>query len=231
MNSKKKISVITVVYNDKNGIEKTILSVIANKHNGVEYIIIDGKSTDGTIDIIKKYDRNIDKWISEPDKGIYDAMNKGLQYASGKWVIFINVGDTLLRIPQILWEDKFDLYSAILCPVESERNVIYPSFGWKILYKNTIPHQGAFYNRKEKILYNLNYKVFADYDLNLSLYKTKKKIFIHNEVVAYHSSDGISNNKKYAYESYSIVYKRNGLFYLLLSFLHKKIQGIRVRLK
>ena len=80
------ISVVTVSYNAVLTIEQTILSVINQTYPHIEYIIIDGGSTDGTVDIIKKYANRIAYWVSEPDKGIYDAMNKGVVVATGEWI-------------------------------------------------------------------------------------------------------------------------------------------------
>ena len=87
------ISVVTIVFNGINAIEKTINSIINQSYKDVEYIIIDGGSTDGTVGIIKKYFSKLNYWISEKDKGIYDAMNKGITAANGEWIVFINCGD------------------------------------------------------------------------------------------------------------------------------------------
>lgn len=87
------ISVVTVSYNAVTTIEQTILSVINQTYPHIEYIIIDGGSTDGTVDVIKKYADKITYWVSEPDKGIYDAMNKGVREAKGKYITFLNAGD------------------------------------------------------------------------------------------------------------------------------------------
>lgn len=88
-----KISIITVTYNAASFLEETILSVINQTYPNIEYIIIDGGSKDRTIDIIKKYEDKITYWISESDRGIYDAMNKGISMATGEWVNFMNAGD------------------------------------------------------------------------------------------------------------------------------------------
>ncbi|ORM38742.1 hypothetical protein A2G94_05325 [Francisella endosymbiont of Ornithodoros moubata] len=92
------ITVITVVYNGEAYLEKIILSVINQTYESVEYIIIDGGSTDGTIDIIKKYESKINYWISEAYNGIYDAMNKGIKLATGDWINFMNAGDLFYNL-------------------------------------------------------------------------------------------------------------------------------------
>ena len=88
-----KVSMITVCFNSKDIIEEAIKSVLSQSYKNIEYIIVDGGSTDGTVDAIKKYDKYISKWISEPDNGIYDAMNKGLKLATGNIIGFLNADD------------------------------------------------------------------------------------------------------------------------------------------
>ncbi|WP_165605798.1 glycosyltransferase family 2 protein [Flavivirga aquatica] len=96
MKEKNKISIITPVYNQVEFIEQTILSVINQDYKNLEYIIIDGGSNDGTLDIIKKYDKHITKWISEPDKGMYDAIHKGFMHSTGDIMAWINSDDILM---------------------------------------------------------------------------------------------------------------------------------------
>ena len=113
------LTIITVVFNADKSIENTILSVIEQKkrykNRNIEYIIIDGKSTDNTINIIKKYNQYIDFWISEPDKGIYDAMNKGIDIAKGEYIFFLGADDILLNLPlNILTKAKEKNINAVI---------------------------------------------------------------------------------------------------------------------
>lgn len=102
-----KISIITVCYNSASTIEKTIKSVASQTYKNIEYIIVDGNSKDNTIDIIKKHENNITKWISEPDKGLYDAMNKGLALATGDLIGILNSDDTFYSVNVIEEIAKF----------------------------------------------------------------------------------------------------------------------------
>lgn len=102
------ISVITVTYNCCDTIEQTILNVLKQTYLYLEYIVIDGGSTDGTVDVIKKYAHKLAYWVSEPDKGIYDAMNKGTLVATGEWLLFRNSGDFFFSSTTI--QDVFQWY-------------------------------------------------------------------------------------------------------------------------
>jgi len=111
-----KISIITVVYNNVSMIEETILSIVNQHYTNIEYIIIDGGSTDGTIDIINKYSDKINYWVSEHDDGIYNAMNKGIDKASGEWINFMNSGDSFYDTTVI--QNVFEQY-------DNKSNIIY----------------------------------------------------------------------------------------------------------
>lgn len=87
------VTVVTVVFNSADVLEETIHSVADQSYGNIEYIIVDGASTDGSVDIIRKHESSVDLWVSEPDDGIYDAMNKGVAHAKGEWVVFMNAGD------------------------------------------------------------------------------------------------------------------------------------------
>ena len=103
-----KVSIITINYNNAAGLEKTLASVVIQNFSDFEYIVIDGASTDGSTDVIKKYSEKINYWVSEPDSGIYNAMNKGIRQAKGEYLLFINSGDTLYNneVLSTIFEDE-----------------------------------------------------------------------------------------------------------------------------
>lgn len=223
------ISIITVVYNSCSAIEKTICSVIDNNYKNLEYIIIDGGSNDGTIEIIKKYEKSINAWISEPDKGIYDAMNKGIELACGKYVSFINSGDILLKIP--FKELEFCEADMACFPIFINGNKTkYPKIDWLFKISNTLPHQGIYYKRQPSLKYDISYKVFADYALNADYVLNKKYILIvSNPIVANHNLDGISNNKRSSKELFEMIKDKFGLLQLVFSFIYFKLRGLYYR--
>jgi len=228
------LSIITVTYNAVDSIETTIKSVIDHKNSFCEFIIIDGGSVDGTVEIIKKYKEHITYWVSQPDNGIYDAMNKGTKLATGTYLYFINCGDTILKLPfDILQQYSHSAYKLLAFPIiDSNNQLRIPAWNPLIRIKNLLPHQGCFYKRDLNIEYNLSFKVFSDFDLNQKLFLQQKPVLIFNEpAVAIHDLNGISHNKKYGKEIFKVVESNFGLILKSISFIYFKFNGLNVRLK
>jgi glycosyltransferase involved in cell wall biosynthesis len=224
------VSIITVVYNGCSTIEETIISVISQKVSEIEYIIVDGSSTDGTLEIINRYKNSIDLTISEPDDGIYDAMNKGIALASGKYICFINAGDTLIEIPlKQLKNENADMFCF---PIYTNAGAVrYPNITWLFKLTNTLPHQGIFYKRQSSLKYDIKYKVFADYALNADYMINKRDIKSFNQpVVANHFLDGVSNNRKSSGELFRMIKDKFGFFHVIISFMYFKLRGVYHRL-
>ena len=171
------MTVITVVYNGAAHLEKTILSVLNQTYDNVEFVVVDGGSTDGTLDIIRKYDHAIDYWVSEKDAGIYDAMNKGIRLAAGEWINFMNSGDlfyentTMDRVVPNLElglaivygdvETVSDRYSA------NVKKASFPVSVKNLVMKMPICHQSMFVRLrsfKHIGLFDTGYKICADHD-------------------------------------------------------------------
>ena len=202
-----KVTVVTAVLNDAGHIEQTILSVISQTDIEIEYIIVDGGSKDGTLELIGKYKDKISLLISESDRGVYDAMNKGIEHSSGDFVYFLNSGDVLLN-PSILSKIKFE-------DVNVQNTIIYgnvvvaygniealekprPFFNSKMKFKGIgICHQSMFFPgeliRNEK--YDLSYKIAADYDLVYRLWRKGTEFLYRDITIAkYDWGKGISSN-------------------------------------
>ena len=165
------VSIITVVLNGADSLERAIKSVVTQKFRDFEYIIIDGGSTDGTLDIIRRYESHLTCWISEPDKGLYDAMNKGLRLSKGKWAYFLGADDYLLdgfSSAAVRLKDDTTLYYGDVYRPAMGRTYDGRFSAYKLACRN-ICHQSIFYPECvwKKFSYNLKYPVFADYDLNL----------------------------------------------------------------
>ena len=225
------ISIITVCYNAEQTIEDTIKSVINNPYTNKEYIIIDGGSTDKTVKLINKYSKKISYFISEPDKGIYDAMNKGISVAKGDYIIFINSEDILINIPKDILEkamnkDIFGVCGAIRC---ENNKIIYPFYNWKIKLKNRLPHQGLFYKSNKIQYFDTKWKIVADYDYNLRQYIDNANLLTINTVISYHVGS-ISGQNSSAKESFKVILKNCGVFWVVLSYINRKIEGIKKRL-
>jgi len=230
-----KISVITVVYNSKAFIEDTISSVINQSYKNIEYIIIDGGSTDGTIEIIKKYKNHISYLISEPDNGIFDAMNKGLMKATGEFIIFMNAGDTFVdkSIIQLVFNRDIttktgvvfgDVYSKYKSKLQREH---YTPFylNKKRIRPMGISHQSIFVKTTlaQSIGFSAQFKVAADYDLINQIYKKEYEFLDVGFPISIYDTTGFSaKNRKLAFKEVGIIcnVEKTVLFklsYLLLS--------------
>lgn len=201
---KMKISVVTVCYNAVNDIEKTMLSVVNQTYNNIEYIVIDGVSSDGTIDIIKKYSNKIASFISEPDKGIYDAMNKGIKMATGDYVNFMNAGDVFYdnkvieRIIPLFDVSKSVEFGDISIFKESQMYISKANID--NLYKGKkfsmgFNHQASFVKTEvaKMYLFDLKYKYAADYNMMTLLYKNGHEFHYLNTPIAQYDLTGASS--------------------------------------
>ena len=181
-----KVSVITVVRNDIAGIQLTLKSVLGQDYRGVEFLVFDGKSTDGTAQYIAEYSDRIDFWVSEKDEGIYDAMNKGIEKASGQWIIFMNSGDefystgTLSDVFQDGKNEDCDIiYGNHMIKYSPPRKQKLKKAGEirNIIFGGQFSHQASFV--KASLLksnpFDLSYKITADYNFFLQSWVKDRK--------------------------------------------------------
>ena len=220
------ITVITVVCNDKDTIVSTIKSVINLEYANIEYIIIDGLSSDGTLNHIRGHSEYIDYYLSQEDKGVYDAMNKGIQLARGDWLCFINSGDLVLHIdPNTLLDNE-----CLSCYYfDSLRNKMFRDPLTKMyLCRNTPCHQSIFYPKSKIKLYDLRYPIMSDFEqLTRVVSRTWKPKY--NNSIVYFASPRISaiNVLGTTFQHWNmlvkrckIIYKNLGLFYFVLACGH-----------
>lgn len=187
-----KVSIITAVYNGAAFIERAIDSIAAQKYGNIEHIVIDGGSTDGTVDILKRRSDVVTRYVSEPDKGIYDAMNKGVALATGEWIYFLGCDD-------YLYPDFSEM-----CNRLAEHDTIYYAnvfhrnraqdgkFTAYKLSKYPIPHQGMIYPRMvfDRYKYDLRYKVSADHYLTIRCWHDKDIHFKYEPLVIARYTEG-----------------------------------------
>jgi len=218
-NDKSLVSVITVVFNGKEHLGQTIKSVINQTYDNVEYIIIDGGSTDGTLDIIKKYEEAVDYWVSEPDEGIYDAMNKGIDVASGEWIWMLNADDYLINdaIRTVFLEkttnfpDSVAVYGCLIKSFEGfdliigERRLSYKEKIIRFNHPATIIHRSLF---KKYGNFDTTYRYSSDYDFFTRLVRNGVKFdFVDKVLVNMRlggSSDRIASYFKRGKEGFAI---------------------------
>ena len=224
------ITIITVIFNGEQFLEETILSVIKQGYDNIEYIIIDGGSTDGTIDILRKYEHVIDYWVSEKDKGIYDAMNKGWSLASeGSRILFLGAGDIIKQLPiaeVLLNRNNYIIYGT----TELHDRVFNSTCNWRLKLGNTLHHQSLLIPKQlhKQPPFDLKIKIYADYDFNLRLYKNGGHFIFSSSLRAYALPDGISANLDIS-EMSAVSRKSYGLFWGGMSKLYCHFQVIKAR--
>lgn len=200
------ITVVTVVFNGVEFLEDTIKSVIGQTYDNVEYIIVDGGSKDGTLDIIKKYEYAIDYWVSEPDKGIYDAMNKAIDLGSGDWINFMNAGDYFFDssvLNRVFEESKnligYDvIYGDHLVRYPNRVRMAKAGKVKKLWQASQFCHQSAFvrltYHKKNK--FNLYRKIAADFEFFYKCMRAGSNMKYLPFVVSNVSAGGVSDVKR-----------------------------------
>lgn len=196
-----KISIITVVFNDKALIEKTILSCLSQKYPNIEYIIIDGDSKDGTLAIIDKYKSRLSYFVSEQDKGIYDAMNKGIAVATGEWINFMNAGDCFYNDNVLNTIFSTDLSADI---IYGKNQCIYPYFDRineplpleRLKYGMIFSHQSMLV--KTALMkaqnFDLSFKLSADYHFIYNAFKKGLKLKSVDTIISTVLAGGVSES-------------------------------------
>lgn len=226
-------SVITVCYNAEALIEDTIQSVISQTYHHIEYIIVDGASTDGTLAIVRRYERHITHIVSEPDKGLYDAMNKGIALATGDYLCFLNAGDsfheddTLQQMVHTLHDDELpDVLYGETALVNREghflrmRRLSAPEhLTWRSFRQGMLVCHQAFFARRDLVEpYDTRYRFSADFDWCIRV--MKKAHVLHNThlTVVDYLSEGLTtqNHKASLKERFRIMAKHYGLISTLL---------------
>ena len=230
-----KFSVITVTYNAGKVLEDTIQSVVFQTYRNVEYIIVDGNSKDNTLEIVDKYRDRISQVISEPDKGLYDAMNKGIQLATGDYLCFLNAGDefhdneTLQKIVHTLKGKELpDVIYGETAIVDEEGHFLHmrrlsapQTLTWKSFKQGMLVCHQAFFARRELAVqhpYDLKYRFSADFDWCIRIMKRAK--YLHNTKLTLidYLNEGMTtrNHKASLKERFRIMVKHYGLISTVL---------------
>lgn len=198
------LSIVTVTKDCVSTLEKTIQSVSAIKNSQIEYVIIDGVSTDGTLELISSHDSVVDTVLSEPDTGIYNAMNKGVKQATGEYILFMNGDDEIVSAG---FEDVMSALSSSKAPIICAKTIVgdisSPSEEliaepWKLLFFNSIPHPSSFVKKSllEKIPFREDLRIASDYDFFLQAHLAKNKFHIIPKPTALHGRGGMSGDEE-----------------------------------
>tara|TARA_B110000483_G_scaffold144160_1_gene172102 strand:- start:1450 stop:2286 length:837 start_codon:yes stop_codon:yes gene_type:complete len=222
------ISIITVVYNGQEFLEETILSIANQTYQGIEYIIIDGGSSDGTVDIIKKYEHVIDSWVSESDEGIYDAMNKGAKLATGSHLGFLNASDmyftdAIQHVVNAISKNDFDYcFAPAIVRTESGQDIFTAHPIHNFVYQQgqymgmPAPHISTFI--KVQVFramggYDLSFLLSSDFDLLLRLTKDSQNMQSLEQPIGAFRLGGVSGSYKTHIDNF-YVFKKHKMHFL-----------------
>jgi glycosyltransferase involved in cell wall biosynthesis len=219
MNTVARISVITVVLNAASHLEETIQSVIEKKTTvDLDYLIIDGGSTDGTVDVIRKYADQISYWASEPDNGIYDAMNKGWAAAADdSFILFLGAGDRLISLPDTM--SCYRPHDVVYGSVRMGGKTVFTSRAdFHLKLYNSLHHQALLVNKALHPAppFNCRYRLYADFDFNQRLKKSKANFAYSPNFIGYARPGGLSDSHCFA-ETLRIISVNYGLFWAALA--------------
>lgn len=227
-----KISIITVVFNRREDLKKTIGSIRAQTFRNIEYIVIDGGSTDGTLNVITENQDIISKYVSEKDNGIYDAMNKGLRIAEGDYVWFLNAGDEIYNADTLenifRANDTADAYYGDVMYVDREGNELEKrklkkppeKFSYKsMIYGMVVIHQSFIVKRALAAVYDTNYKYCSDIEWMISSLKKCGEVYNTHLILSKFQIGGYSKNNIIPSnrERFGILVKHFGLVRVLLA--------------
>lgn len=243
------VSIITVVYNNRKGLETTLQNILQQSYPAIEQVIIDGGSTDGTREVIEEYKDHISYYVSEPDKGLYDAMNKGIQAAKGEYLWFINSGDEI-EAPEILENIynehglEHDIYYGETHLVNDQGDILgtrsqlttrkMPEvMDWKSMrLGQVVSHQSFIVRRSIAPLYDLQYRCSADVDWGISCLKKAKEVVNTHEVLTRYLLGGYSktHQQRCWKERFAIFRKHYGIFNAVFYHIYFVFRALYFRL-
>ncbi len=198
------ISIITINYNNAEGLRKTIESVKKLKNTSFEYLVIDGGSSDASAEIMEENRNFIDIAVSEKDEGLYNAINKGIKLATGKIIGLIHSGDTILpnaldNLPELYLQNPNSVLYGALKAIKNGRFDSVWGFNADLLPRQMIPHLAAFVPKavySQYGLYNENYRIAADYECFLRFYKAGVNFVFYDAIVCEFNLEGVSQNRE-----------------------------------
>ena len=223
------ITVIIAVYNAEEHIEDSIKSVL-NQQMKIDLIIIDGDSDDNTVRIVRKYNNSLYKLVSEPDRGIYDAFNKGWNLANiDSFILYLGAGDKLLKLPS---KDSFLKADVIYGKVVlNEASMFKSKIGLELKLGNTLHHQALFVKKRMHPIspFDTQFSLYADFDFNQRLYKKKVEFLYDDTFLSYALPDGVSADFDEG-QSLKVVKKNFGKFYFYFAKLYYRLQRFKRKL-